>query len=171
MKDLFLVAVITKPVGNDGYFAIKSYSDFDDTFVEGRAIFIDIWGDYRKFYIVAVSEKKGNILLKLKNFNSEEDVLFLSNKEIFIDSATRRKLDEDEFFIHDLIGMKVYRINEFFGELTDVLTLSSNDVLVVKRTDGKEALIPFIKDYVFEVDLENRKVIVSDKEDYLYDEN
>ncbi len=171
MKDLFLVALIIKPIGQDGYLAIKSFSDFNDTFVSNREIFVDVWGEYRKFYIFDVVEKNGKFLLKFKNFDSDEDVRFLTGKEIFVKSSGSRKLEEDEYYIHDLIGLKVFQAEKFFGEVTDVLTLSSNDVLVVKRTDGKEALIPFINDYVFEVDLDKNVITVSDKEEYLYDED
>ncbi len=171
MKDLFLVASIIKPVGQDGYFAIKSFSDFSDTFVSDREIFIDVWGEYRKFYIQDVIEKNDNLLLKVKNFDSGEYVRFLIGKDIFVTSSDSRKLDDEEYYIHDLIGLKVYQSEKFFGEVTDVLTLSSNDVLVVKRADGKEALIPFINDYVFDVDVQKGRITVSDKEEYLYDED
>ncbi len=170
MKDLFLVAGIIKPYGHEGYLMIKSYSDFSDTFFLNREVYIDIWGDYRKFYINDVLEKREVLLVKFENFDSDEDVRFLSGSEIYAESNKLRKLDDNEYYIHDLIGMEVFQAEKFFGEVTDVLTLSSNDVLVVNRTDGKEALIPFINDYVFDVNLKANKILVSDKEDYLYDD-
>ena len=71
------------------------------------------------------------------------------------------KLDEDENFICDLIGMQVYdEEGNCLGELTDVLQTGANDVYEVELTDGREVLIPAIKQCILDVDVENNKMIV-----------
>ena len=69
-------------------------------------------------------------------------------------------LDEDEFYIADVIGMDVYEENKKLGELEDVLQTGANDVFVVRLTDGKELLLPVIKQCVLDIDYESRKVMV-----------
>ena len=72
------------------------------------------------------------------------------------------KLKKDEYFIADLIGMQVVTEDkESFGILKDVLTTGANDVYVVEMTDGKEALLPAIKECVQNIDMEKEEITVN----------
>ena len=63
-------------------------------------------------------------------------------------------LEEDEYYICDIIGAKVITDTEDeFGTLTDVLQTGTNDVYVVKTKDGKEVLLPVIKECVLDIDV------------------
>ena len=74
-----------------------------------------------------------------------------------IDPADRTG-DPDEFFDHQLIGLRVQTVDGVgVGEVADVLHLPGQDVLAV-RTDGGEALVPFVAAMVPEVDLDARLV-------------
>lgn len=65
------------------------------------------------------------------------------------------KLEENENFIADLIGMTVYEEDgSCLGTLTDVLQTGANDVYVVELNDGREVLIPAIRQCILEVDVE-----------------
>ena len=71
------------------------------------------------------------------------------------------KLGPDENFIIDLIGLTVVTEDgNKLGTLTDVIKTGANDVYEVKMTDGKEVLLPAIKECILNVDLENRTVTV-----------
>ena len=70
-------------------------------------------------------------------------------------------LKENEYYISDLIGMEVYlEDGKYFGTLKDVMETGANDVYVVHLEEGKEVLIPAIKDCIKEVDVENGKMVV-----------
>lgn len=59
------------------------------------------------------------------------------------------KLKKDEYFIADLIGMKVSTDEgEELGTLSDVMQTGANDVYVISMTDGEEVLIPAIRDCI-----------------------
>ena len=65
------------------------------------------------------------------------------------------ELEEDEYFIADLIGLSVITDEgEELGELTDVLKTGANDVYEVTMSDGREVLIPAIADCVLDVNIE-----------------
>jgi len=170
LDDYLLVARILRNYGFDGYLSVKSFTDFSDTLFSLRDAYIYVFGDYRKFVVEEALEKNGQILIKFKNFDSFDDVVFLFKKNIYIKAENARKLDKDEYYVHDLIGLKTFQKDLFFGEVIDVLTLAANDVLVVRRTDGKEALVPFVGEFVFNVDLKNKRIDISDKEDFTYED-
>ena len=82
--------------------------------------------------------------------------------EVFVTRDQAVPLGKDEYFIVDLIGLTVIREDngEILGELTDVLQTGANDVYVVAMENGKEVLLPVIRECVKKVDLENRQVTV-----------
>ena len=70
-------------------------------------------------------------------------------------------LKEGEHFIVDLIGCRVVTDEgRELGELTDVLQTGANGVYVVKTLEGKEVLLPVIKECVLEKDIENKVIKV-----------
>jgi 16S rRNA processing protein RimM len=68
---------------------------------------------------------------------------------------------QEEFFDHQLRGLEVCTVaGEPVGELHDVLHLPGQDVLVVRRPDGREALVPFVAAMVPQVDLDAGRVLI-----------
>ena len=71
------------------------------------------------------------------------------------------RLKKDEYFIADLIGMKVYTEDEaYLGELTEVITTGANDVYTVHMENGKDVLIPAIGQCILNVDVEHETMQV-----------
>ena len=69
--------------------------------------------------------------------------------------------DQDEYFIHDLIGCKV--ISEDYDEIgvvSDVVQMSSNDIYVVENDENVEQLIPATKEVVKQVDIGKKIIII-----------
>lgn len=172
MSDFYLIAQIKSIYGCEGYVSIISYSDALDRFKKLRKIFIEVFGDKREFFVENTSFVGKEWLLKFRNFNSDQDVEFLLGKKIFIEKKDLQKLPEDTFYIHDLVGSKVFTESKFFGYLIDVLVLPSNDVYVIKSEDGNEILIPALKEYIIGFDpVKKRLDMVSVSEMFLDDEN
>ncbi|MBI9070427.1 MAG: 16S rRNA processing protein RimM [Melioribacteraceae bacterium] len=160
MLDLFLIAKIKSVVNEDGYLSIKSYSDFPERFYELEKVYIDVFGEKRKFLVEDVKYFKRQVVLKFVNFDSDEDLDFLVGKSIYVDKENVVKLDKDSFFIHDLIDSAVYVGEELFGSIKDVINLPSNDVFVINDRNGKEVLIPAVKDFIEKIDIKNKSLYV-----------
>lgn len=88
-------------------------------------------------------------------------------------------LQDDEYYWHELIGLKVSnQEGQFFGVISELLETGANDVLVIQTDeeaiklipDSKESklqiLIPYVPEYVSAVDLENQKMTVDWQLDY-----
>lgn len=77
-------------------------------------------------------------------------------KNLFVTRENAVKLKKNEYFIADLIGMKVYTEDEaYLGVLNDVLATGANDVYEVRMENGKDVLIPAIRQCILDVDVEN----------------
>ena len=154
--DLIKIAKIISAHGLNGEVKIFPYTDDLKGFKEYNEIYID--GE--KLEIISQKIASKFIVLKLKGFDYIDDVKRLLNKDVFIDKAQMPSLEEGEYYIHELIAMEVFsEADEFIGTVKDVMETSANHVLVVDH-DGKEALIPFVKAFIKELDLKHRKIKV-----------
>ena len=101
------------------------------------------------------------VIVKFKGFDNINDIEIYKNKDILITREDAVPLGPDENFIVDLIGLKVVTDEgEELGTLKDVLQTGANDVYVVEMTDGKELLLPAIKQCILNVDLEQQTMTV-----------
>ncbi len=172
MSDFFLVAEI-KEVSKkkEGFLSVLPFTDFPERFYSGLKVFIDVFNDKNPFIVEKSIYEKGKLLLKFKNFNTAEDVSFLVGKKIFITEDELTNLPENSFYIHDLVGCKVYKDGKFFGNLIDVLSLPANDVYVVQNEKGEEILVPAVTSFVKNVDVKNKKIDLTDNFEYENDED
>lgn len=172
MENFFLIAGISSAFDADGFVKIKSFSDFPDRFFLLDKVYIDIFGDYREFIVEDVQKIENYFILKFKNFDSDVDVEFLIGSTIFVNKKDVIKLDDDTFFIHDLIGCKVFFNEKFFGNVVDVLSLNSNDVYVIHDDDGIERLIPAISQFIDNVNIKEKTInLCLDFDEFSDDEN
>ena len=73
----------------------------------------------------------------------------------------QKKLDEDTYFIADLIGLNVYdEKDKLIGKLNDIYNTGSNDIYVVNSDNGKQILFPALKSVIKQIDVKNGKIIV-----------
>ena len=75
-----------------------------------------------------------------------------------------RPEDPEEFYDHQLVGLAVETTaGERVGELVEVVHGAAQDLLVVRATDDREVLVPFVAALVPEVDLAGGRVVVDDR--------
>lgn len=132
----------------------------DDTKRFEALEYVFIGDEKLKMNIDKVGYIKGNVLLKFKNYDNINDVEKFKNTDIWVDEKNKVKLPQNTYFIHDIIGLDVYLVDgTCLGKVKDVLQPGANDVYVVKN-NGKEYLIPAIKDVVKEVNIDESKIII-----------
>lgn len=86
---------------------------------------------------------------------------------------TARPEDPDEYYDHQLVGLAVDALppgadgsdapTQQVGTVTDVLHAGAQDVLVVRRDDGREVMVPFVGALVPEVDVVAGRLVVADR--------
>ncbi|GCD91914.1 ribosome maturation factor RimM [Nocardioides sp. LS1] len=72
--------------------------------------------------------------------------------------------DPDEYYDHQLVGLAVHDLDgSHLGEVSALVHGGAQDLLVVKTPDGRDALVPFVKALVPEVDVPGGRVVVADR--------
>ena len=170
MDDFFLIAEVKAVYGSKGFVFIESYSDFSERFFKLNSVYLEFFSSRKEFFVENIMEVDGNIALKFKGFDNNEDVKFLLGKKIYVDKEHSVILSDDTYFIHDLIGSEVFQESKLIGFLEDVLTLQSNDVYVIRDAEKKKFLVPAIKDYVQSFDPVKKRLELIPDCDLLYDD-
>ena len=163
MKDFFLIAKISSLHRRNGFVKIELFSDFPERFSDLEKVFIDFWGEKKLLFLEAVKYAGKSVLLKFRNFDSDRDAGVLIGRELFIERVDLIDLPDDSYFIHDLIGSKVFQSGTEIGRIEDILTLPANDVLVINKEDGTELLIPLVLEYIEEFDPEKKRLLLNEE--------
>ena len=101
------------------------------------------------------------LLLKLEGIDDITEAEKYKNFYIKINREDAVELEDDSYFIVDIIGCEVYtESQELLGKVIDVFPTGSNDVYTVKNSEGKEILLPAIEDVIKDVDIKNKKIII-----------
>ena len=115
-----------------------------------------------------LTNKEWNFVRQLKKQWKEEeskdninDIEMYKGRDLWVPREEAQELDEDEYYIGDLIGMEVVlEDNTHFGTLKDVMETGANDVYVVELPDHQEVLLPAIRECILDVDLEENVMTV-----------
>lgn len=161
MLEFFRIGKFVKTRGLKGDLKVYSHTDDINRFKELEYVYIGKDKETKYEVEKASVGAKGMAFIKLKGYNTIEDVQKFVNKEIFIAREDAYELDEDEMFVVDMLGMDV-RLEDgtSIGTLKEVLSYSANDVYVVKSPEGKEYLIPATYEVVPEINAEENYMIV-----------
>lgn len=161
MENLLRVGVISSTHGVRGEVKVFPTTDDSSRFKQLKKVILDTGSDHMDLEIEGVKFFKNMVILKFKGFDSIEKIEKYKGKDLLITRDFAVKLGPDENFIIDLIGLSVVTEDgNKLGTLTDVIKTGANDVYEVKMTDGKEVLLPAIKECILNVDLENATVTV-----------
>ena len=160
MEDLLKVGVITTTHGVRGEVKVFPTTD-PERFLDLEYVILDAGREMKKLEIRNVKFFKNLVILKFDGIDNINDIEKYKGKSLLVDREHAVKLKKDEYFIADMIGMDVFtEEGELFGALKDVMETGANDVYIIEMTDGKEVLVPAIKQCILDVDIENRKMVI-----------
>lgn len=161
MEDFFKVGVITTTHGVRGEVKVFPTTDDARRFKRLKEVILDTGKEQLTLEIESVKFFKQFVILKFKGIDNINDVEKYRQKELFVPRKNAVRLSKDEYFIADLIGLKVLDEQEQeIGVMEDVMETGANDVYVIRMNDGRELLLPAIKQCVLQVDVESGYVKV-----------
>lgn len=156
MEDLLQVGIITSTHGVRG--EVKVYPTTDDPrrFRRLKEVVLDTGKEKMNLEIEGVKFFKQFVILKFKGLDNINDIEKYRQKSLYVTRKNAVRLQRDEYFIADLIGLKVQdEDGKELGTVKDVIETGANDVYEVEMSDGKSLLLPAIKQCILNVDVEN----------------
>ena len=156
MEDLLQVGIITSTHGVR--VEVKVYPTTDDPrrFRRLKEVVLDTGREKLNLEIEGVKFFKQFVILKFKGLDNINDIEKYRQKSLYVTRKNAVRLQRDEYFIADLIGLKVQdEDGKELGTVKDVIETGANDVYEVEMADGKSLLLPAIKQCILNVDVEN----------------
>lgn len=158
------VGIIRKAHGVRGEASIEPWTDSADRFEELEAVTLVSPDDAltRELRVESVRPHGERALMKFAGIDTPEEVQTLHNWTVEIPADQARALDEDEYFLHDLLGLTLVDAEgRERGVVTDTYEGGGGILLHVKRADGKEFDVPFAADLCTEIDVAGRRMVVA----------
>ena len=161
MEDLLQVGVITSTHGIRGEVKVFPTTDDPKRFRKLKQVILDTGKEQLDMEITSVKFFKNMVIVKFKGIDDINDVEKYRKAGIYVTRENAIPLGENEYFIADLIGLRVISDEEEeLGVIDDVLQTGANDVYIVKKEQTPDLLIPAIKDCIKNVNIEEGTMIV-----------
>ena len=159
MEELLQVGVITRPHGVHGEVKVFPMTDDVRRFKKLKKTLLDTGKEHIELECESAKFFKQFVILKFKDHDSIESVAKYAGKGIFVTRADAVKPGKDEYFIADLIGMRVSDSDlSVEGVIVNVIETGANDVYEIDLDDGRSLLLPAIKECVLNVDVPGNKM-------------
>ncbi len=154
------VGVITQPHGLAGEVKIFPTTDEPEKFTSLENVYIQVKGGEIPLVIDRARFFKQFVIAHFRGYDKIENIQPFLKKDLWIRREDAVDLSENEYYIADLIGMQVVTDEgTVFGTISDVIATGANDVYVVDH-EGKEILLPAIRECILSVDIENDTMTV-----------
>lgn len=157
MEDLLQVGVVTSPHGVHGEVKVFPTTDDVKRFSKLKQAVLETKKGKITVHVKSVKYFKNMVIVGFDEFDTMNDVETLRQCPLYVSRDNAVKLKKDEYFIADLIDFTVIdEERNLSGTLVDVMQTGANDVYSIKLDDGREFLLPAIKECVLDIDIKER---------------
>jgi 16S rRNA processing protein RimM len=173
-----VLAHLLRPQGRKGEVLAELYTDFPERFDEHSRVYLAPEGfegaasEAKEAEVTAfwlpVGKNQGRIVLKLTGIDSISDAENIAGRDVIIPRSERLPLEDDANYISDLMGCTVFDGLIAVGVVEDVQFAMTPDgcrrleetapILVVSSEEGDELLIPFVKEFIVDVDAGAKRI-------------
>ena len=164
LTERFVIGRIGKPRGLKGELRVFPLTDEIERFRNLKYCYLEDQQEnvLAELQIAECRIGHDQVSIKFKNYDTRELAEKLKNQFISVARSEAIDLDEDEYFVADLIGCEVYDTNYgYLGKIFKIQKSSAHDVTIVRKSGEKDLLYPNLRSVVKKIDLDNHKVDVT----------
>ncbi len=145
------IGVIANTHGLKGELKVKSFTDFD-RFASGNTVYIKFEEEYIQVKIKTHRVHKDLDMVTFSDYDDINKVEIYKGCDLYMDKDDRDELEEDEFYYDELVGLEVFYNDELLGKVANIMDVPQGEILVVKRKQKKDVLIPFENKFIIYID-------------------
>ncbi len=158
MDEKIVIGKIVAPHGVRGDIRILPLTETPELFLELKCLCL---AGGRKLTVTKARFQKNMVLVTTEEIKNMEEAEKLRNLEVLVPKEDLPPLPEGRFYVSDLKGFVCLdEAGKQIGFFYDTLQTGSTDVFVIKGMDGKEILVPAIKDNILQIDVPGRSMLV-----------
>ena len=164
-----VVGRLTSAFGVHGWIKVWSYTDIKENILTYTPWWVRSGGVFEQLLLDDWKWRRDELIVRLEGVKDRDKAKNWCKKDILVDLAKLPKLSGDSYYWHQLIGLSV--VSDFeggifnFGHVSKIIETGANDVLIIScdadSIDDKERLIPYLRQYVFSVDLQKHVIRVN----------
>ena len=162
------VGLITSCHGINGQVKVKSLSDFEERFLKPGMRWLQKENEPpSKIELISGYKQPGKeiFIIKLEGIKTRNNAEKLKNHKILVKTNQLPKLKKEEFHLLELVNLQVKTLeNNEFKLIGKVINLENekNNLLVVELLENqKKVLIPFVKEIVPLIDIDNNFLVIN----------
>ena len=161
-ENLITIGKCVKPHGLKGEIGVKPITDFPERFEQTPRVFAHKQQDPVKPLIIeTVRDRSGGFLIKFKGIEDKTSAESLRGYFLAVTEDELVVLEEDEYWHWELEGLKALdEDGQEIGVLIEVVESPAHDLYVVKTTEGRRHLVPAVREFVPDIDIESGTVVV-----------
>ena len=158
---LLLVGKVIGPHGLGGLLRIWAFAGSNASFRDAESVLLrSVSGETREYTVIDIRPHKNTFLMKLEGLQSKDEAEKCRDADVFVNKEALDRSD-DEYFWYELLGLNVYLdTGQYVGTISEIIPTKAHDIYVV-REGGKEICIPAIYEVVRDVDVANKKMVIS----------
>ena len=160
MEQYLKVGVISSTHGIRGEVKVFPTTDSPQRFETLKNIILETGKQQIPLEIAGIKYFKQFVIVKFKGIDNINDIEKYRGMELYVSREDAVELEDDEFYIADLIGMKVVTEDGDLGVLKDIMETGANDVYIIDTEKYGELLLPAIHDCILDVDVEKNIMTV-----------
>lgn len=154
-----LIGKIVNIHGIKGEVKIYPYTDDIENLAKTKVIYLD--KELKNKYDISCRIQKNMLLVKIKGVDTPEQAESLREKEVYVPRESLKELEEDTYYIEDLLGFEIVDMNEnHIGTLKYIFNTGANDVYEVETNEHGNIYLPAIKQVIKKVDIKKSKIYV-----------
>ncbi len=161
LKQFLETGQIVSTHGIKGEVRFDPWCDSPDFMKRFKTLYFDSEGK-KPVKILSCRSHSNIVILKLEGVDTATDAQKLRNTILYMD-RNDAKIKEGDWFVQDLLGCRVYDAddkNRLYGSISDVQRTGANDIWFIDGVDGREYIIPAIKDVVIDVDVSKDVIFI-----------
>ena len=156
--ELIEVGTVIEAYGIRGALKVRPFSNEPVALLAAKEIWLKSERSPEKnrdFQVYKAKEHSGTVILELVGLTDREIALSYKSATVAVPRSKFPPLDDNEYYWTDLMGAQVHNLEqELIGSVREIVDNSAQTVLIIEDEAKKQHLIPFVKSFIIEVDLE-----------------
>lgn len=164
--DYLKIGYIKKVHGLKGELKVLPLTDNPKRFKKIKSFYVCTDTESSQFELEYANVTAKEVIIKIAGINSIEEAQGYINKYVAVDRQDGVQLSDWEFYTQDLIGCTLEFNGKVMGKVVDIMNTGANDNMLIETEDKKEIFYPFVRDFISNVDIPNKRICINQIEDF-----
>jgi 16S rRNA processing protein RimM len=162
--DLYLVGKILSAHGIRGEVNLEVWTDRADRFRVGKRLWSLSGEDKISLTVEKIREGPRGLIVQFEGIRNRSQAEQLSGSSLAISDTDRGDSEPGAYYVSDVIGCRVVTDDDHdLGRITDIAAMTHHDLYVVEGPYG-EILVPAVREFILEIDTDQRRVVIRNLE-------